>query len=145
MKIYIGKLGTTVVDSKIGFSVNYFRKTRRPRARKPRGNDPIKNKLEDAPTFNSQTGAQITILPEAVDPEISENSIYILQNIKLGSSECLVFFDTGANSHLIDGNLASKEGLQLISCERTKLGLIAGGQVESEFGKFRFNLGPGED
>ena len=27
----------------------------------------------------------------------------------------------------------------------TKLGLIAGGQVESEFGKFRFNLGPGED
>ena len=77
--------------------------------------------------------------------EISENSIYILQNIKLGNSECLVFFDTGANSHLIDGNLASKEGLQLISCERTKLGLIAGGQVESVFGKFRFNLGPGED
>ena len=52
--------------------------------------------------------------------------MYILQNIKLGSSECLVFFDTGANSHLIDGNLASKEGLQLISCERTKIGLIAG-------------------
>ena len=77
--------------------------------------------------------------------EISENSIYILQNIKLGNSECLVFFDTGANSHLIDGNLASKEGLQLISCERTKLGLIAGGQVESEFGRFRFNLGPGEE
>ena len=23
--------------------------------------------------------------------------------------------------------------------------MIAGGQVESEFGKFRFNLGPGED
>ena len=55
-----------------------------------------------------------------------------------------MFFDTGENSHLIDGDLASKE-LQLISRERTKLGLIAGGQVESEFGKFRFNLGPGED
>ena len=58
------------------------------------------------------------IMPEAVDPEISVNSIYILQNIKLGSSECLVFFDTGANSHLIDGDLALKEGLQLISGER---------------------------
>ena len=57
----------------------------------------------------------------------------------------MLFFDTGANSHLIDGNLALKEGLQTISSERTRLGLIAGGQVESEFGKFRFNLGPGED
>ena len=56
-----------------------------------------------------------------------------------------MFFDTGANSHLIYGDLASKEGLQLISHEQTKLGLISGGQVESEFGKFRFNLGPGED
>ena len=35
--------------------------------------------------------------------------------------------------------------MQAISSERTRLGLIAGGQVESEFGKFRFNLGPGED
>ena len=35
--------------------------------------------------------------------------------------------------------------MQPISSERTRLGLIAGGQVESEFGKFRFNLGPGED
>ena len=46
---------------------------------------------------------------------------------------------------MIDGNLALKEGLQAISSERTRLGLIAGGQVESEFGKFRFNLGPGDD
>ena len=101
--------------------------------------------MDEAPTFNSQTGDQVTVQSEAVDPEISENASYILQNIKLGKSECLIFFDTGANSHLIDGNLASKEGLQAISSERTRLGLIAGGYVESEFGKFRFNLGPGED
>ena len=101
--------------------------------------------MDKAHTFNSQTGDQVTVQPETVDPEISENSSYILQNIKLGKSECLIFFDTGANSHLIDGHLASKEGLQAISSERTRLGLIAGGQVESEFGKFRFNLGPGED
>ena len=113
----IGKLGTTVVDSKIKFSVNYVKKTRRPRTRKPRESNQTKIMLEEAPTFNSQTGAQMIIMPEAVDPEISENSIYILQNIKLGSSERLVFFDTGANSHLIDGDLALKEGLQLISLE----------------------------
>ena len=46
---------------------------------------------------------------------------------------------------MIDGNIALKEGLQSISSERTRLGLIAGGQVESEFETFRFNLGPGDD
>ena len=30
---YIGKLGTTVVDSKIRFSVNFFRNKQKPRAR----------------------------------------------------------------------------------------------------------------
>ena len=138
---YIGKLGTTVVDTKIRFSVNYFKKTQRFRARRSRANNP--RSVDEAPTFNSQTGDQVPVQPESVDSEISENSSYILQNIKLGKSECLIFFDTGANSHLIDGNLALKEGLQAISSERTKLAMIAGGQVESEFGKFRFNLGPG--
>ena len=140
---YIGKLRTTLVDSKIRFSVNFFRKNERSRARRTRTNN-LRN-LDEAPTFNSQTGDQVIVQPEAFDPEVSENASYILQNIKLGQSECLVFFDTGANSHLIDGNIALKEGLQAISSERTRLGLIAGGQVESEFGTFRFNLGPGDD
>ena len=140
---YIGKLGTTVVDAKIRFSVNFFRKNRRSRGRRNKANNP--RNLDIAPTFNSQTGDQVIVQPEAVDPEVSESSSYILQNIKVGKSECLVFFDSGANSHLIDGNIAVKEGLQAVSSERTRLGLIAGGQVESEYGIFRFNLGPGDE
>ena len=100
--------------------------------------------LDLAPTFNSQTGDQLVIQPEAVDLEIKESSSYILQNIRIGNSECLVFFDSGANSHLIDVNIAVKEGLQAVSNEKTSLGLISGGQVESEYGVFRFNLGPGD-
>ena len=45
---------------------------------------------------------------------------------------------------MIDGNVAEKEGLQAVSNERTSLGRISGGQVESEYGVFRFNLGPGD-
>ena len=48
--------------------------------------------LDIAPTFNSQTGDQVIVQPEAIDPKIMENSSYILQNIKVGQSECLVFF-----------------------------------------------------
>ena len=121
---YIGKLGTSVVDSKILFSGNFFRKNLRSRGRRTIANN-LRN-LDEAPTFNSQTGDQVIVQPEAVDHEVLEKYSYILQNIKLGKSECLVFFDTGANSHLIDGNIALKERLQAISSERTRLGLIAG-------------------
>ena len=40
--------------------------------------------LDLTPTFNSQTGDQLVIQPEAVDLEIKESSSYILQNIKIG-------------------------------------------------------------
>ena len=97
---YIGKLGTTVVDAKIRFSVNFFRKNRRSRGRKNRANNP-KN-LDIAPTFNSQTGDQVIVQPEAIHPEIMESSSYILQNIKVGQSECLVIFDSGAKLAVLE-------------------------------------------
>ena len=61
-----------------------------------------------------------------------------MQNLRIGNSDCSTLFDPGANAHLIDGQLAKKEKLQLISSNSTALGVIGGGN-------FRFNLGPGED
>ena len=77
--------------------------------------------------------------------ENSENSIYLMQNLRIGKRDCLTFFDSGANTHLVDEQLAQKEKLQLISSNFTALGVIGGGAVMTEYGNFRFNLGPGED
>ena len=63
----------------------------------------------------------------------------------MGDSNCQTFFDSGANAHLIDGQLARSEGLQLISSKAIALGVIGGGSIKTEYGSFRFNLGPGED
>ena len=68
-----------------------------------------------------------------------------MQNLRIGNSNCLTFFNSGVNAHLIDGELAEKEKLQLISSNHTVLGVIGGGSVTMEFGNFRFNLGSGED
>ena len=68
-----------------------------------------------------------------------------MQNLRIGNSDCLTFFDSGANAHLIDGQLVEKEKLKLISNNSTALGVIGGGSVVTEYGNFRFNLGPGED
>ena len=68
-----------------------------------------------------------------------------MQNLRIGNSDCLTFFDAGATDHLIDEQLAEKEKLQLISSNSTALGVIGGGSVMNKYGNFRFNLGPGED
>ena len=55
------------------------------------------------------------ILQESIIPEVLEQSCYLMQTIRIGGSEVLVFFDRGANVHIIDGALAEKEGLQKVS------------------------------
>ena len=85
-----------------------------------------------------------TISPEKIVHEVPEHSCHLMQTIKIGSSEALVFFDRGANIHIIDGSLAEKEGLQKVSSNPTNLTVVGGSKVRSNHGTFRFNLGPGE-
>ena len=68
-----------------------------------------------------------------------------LRTYRIGNSDCLTFFDYGENAYLIDGRLAEEEKFQLIYSNSTALGVIGGGSVMTEYGNFRFNLGPGED
>ena len=77
-----------------------------------------------APTIDSKTGLQVWCQEGNVCSESSESSIYLMQNLRIGNSDCLTFFETGANAHLINGQLANKEKLQLISSKSTALGVI---------------------
>ena len=140
---YFGKLGTTLVDSKIQFSVNFmFKKARR--VGQESSSEPVQRAgiLPPAPTFDSKTGVQVSSLDKNVCSESSENFIYLMQNLRIGNNDCLTFFDSGVNSHLIDGQLVEKEKLQIISSNPTALGVIGSGSVLTKFGNFRFNLGP---
>ena len=57
----------------------------------------------------------------------------------------MTFFDSGANAHLIDRQLARQEELQLISINSIALGVIGAESIRTEYGSFRFNLGSGKD
>lgn len=56
----------------------------------------------------------------------------------------MVFFDRGANIHIIDGSIAEKEGLQKLSSNPTNITVEGGSRVRSNHGTFKFNLGPGD-
>ena len=68
-----------------------------------------------APVIDSDTRHRVRCENEDICPESSESLIYLMQNLCVGDSSCLTFFDSGANTHLIDGQLEREEELQLIS------------------------------
>ena len=143
---YIGKLGTTVVDSSMKFSANY---TYQAFSLSHGGVNALGWTQEDfkdkpAPSINSETGEIVKVQSELIIPEVLEHSCYLMQTIKIGGSDVLVFFDRGGNIHNIDGSLAEKEGLQQISSNPTSLTVVGGNKVNSNHGTFRFNLGPGD-
>ena len=95
--------------------------------------------LPPAPTFDSKIGVQIFCQDKNVCSESSDNSIYLMQNLRIGNSDCLTFFYSGANAHLIDEQLAEKGKLKLLSSNSTALGVIEGESVVTEYENFRFN------
>ena len=94
--------------------------------------------LPPAPTFDSETGVRISNEKQKIHPESPEHFIYLMQRLRIGNSECLTFFDSRANAHLIDRNLAKNENLQRISETQSALGVFRGGSIISEFGNFRY-------
>ena len=147
MEKYIGKFGTSIVDSSIKFAVNYTFQINSvaPESSFGTGWDQEIWKTKPAPTINSETGARVKTKPEKIIPEIQEHSCYLMQTVRIGKTDTLVFFDTGANIHLIDGELAIKERLQQISNRPTSLSVVGGDRIKTDYGTYRFNLGPGAE
>ena len=96
------------------------------------------------PSVHTQTGEIVQIPNSDIIPEITEHAHYLMQTLKIGSSEVLTFFDRGANVNLIDGELAVLERLKRTSEKSSTLKVVGGGLVQTDYGNFSFNLGPTE-
>ena len=84
---YIGKLGTIIVDSKIQFTENFmFQNTTRAGSESFYESIHGVGILPPAPTFDSKIGVQIFCQDKNVCSESSDNSIYLMQNLRIGNS-----------------------------------------------------------
>ena len=52
----------------------------------------------------------------------------------MGSSPCLCFYDRGANLNLIDGELAEREELQIVTSKPSILTVAGGREIGTEYG-----------
>ena len=79
MEKYIGKFGTTIVDSSIKFSVNYMYQAHSlaPGSANMLGWGQECDKLEPAPVIDSETGSRMRGSNVKIIPEIREHSSYV--------------------------------------------------------------------
>ena len=59
-----------------------------------------------------------------------------MQWLRIRGTNHLIFFDRGANAHLVQGKMAVAAGFEVTSSRPTSL------TVKTEYGSYRFNLGP---
>jgi hypothetical protein len=59
----------------------------------------------------------------------SESSCYIMQTLNICSEACLTFYDSGANTHLVQARLAEEAGFHLLSRNSVCFQVAGGGEV----------------
>ena len=85
------------------------------------------------------------ISPSNIIPQSGDDTTFILQFIMLGDQSCMTFYDTGADFHLIKGEIAEKAGLKIVSDRPTMVGHLGGGAMWTSYGIYTVNLGPTVD
>lgn len=99
----------------------------------------------DIPVINTCTGELIETDEDNIIPESKEDAFYIMQILNLRGQDVLTFYDSGANSHLIDGSLAEDINLKVTSEEGVNIQVVGGNKMWSNYGTYAMTLGPNED
>lgn len=94
------------------------------------------------PIINTMSGKCVDVDEKLVIQESSEEATYILQTLNLKGEDCLCFYDSGANQHLIDGQLAESADLKVVSSRSVPIGVVGGGRIWTEYGMYNVILGP---
>jgi len=137
---HLGPFDASISNSPIVYSANFIFHT----AHTQQSINQVHGCIEgtETPTIDTSTGARVKNVEEIIVPEVKQHAFYLMQIIKIGSTQVQLFFDSGANAHLISGELAVTEGLQLISDKPTSITVVGGDRVRTQYGSYRVNLGP---
>jgi len=97
---------------------------------------------EKPPVFNVTSGEVLEHSTCKTLPEAAEDSIYLFQTFMFGSEEVTGFFDSGANAHLIKGDIAELLKLKVLSDDNMSLGTVGGSRIWTNYGLYSLSIGP---
>ena len=139
---YMGKLTPGIDENNLKYAVNFLHQVYSviPNTVTDQGKPQTEHEFN--PVIHTQTGQTKGYNEVVIIPEITEHAAYLMQTIKIGNSEILVFFYRGANVNLISGELAETEGLTKSSLKPTRLTVVGGNSIRTQYGQYKFCLGP---
>ena len=65
-----------------------------------------------------------------------------MQTLCIAGELVLTFFDSGANTHLVEGSLAEHAGFTVLGDHSVSIGVVGGGTIHSGYGQYSCTLGP---
>ena len=86
--------------------------------------------------LDSELGIEVDTATVTVIPEVPEHSFYLMQWLRIGGSNQLIFFDRGANAHLVQGKMAVATGFEITSSRPTSLTIVGGENLKTEYGSY---------
>ena len=99
----------------------------------------------DIPVIDTHSGEVVDISENNIISESKQDAFYIMQILNLRGQDVLTFYDSGANYHLIDGNLAEDISLKVLKKDGVNIQVVGGKKVWSNYGTYGLTLGPSED
>ena len=146
---YLGKISTNIneLNLKVSAKLAWQFHAAAPITRKGLdGGSVVQEPINSSvPCIDTSSGKRVFPEKELIKPESAQHAHYLMQILQIGDSQILAFFDSGANSHLISREVALRENLEKYSETPTKITVVGGGTVCSEYGSFNFCLGPDQD
>jgi hypothetical protein len=104
------------------------------------------SKKDQTVAYNTRTGGMRTITQkDTVILPSKEEAFFVMQQLSIGGEDVLTFYDSGANIHLVEGELAERVGFTVLNDRCVSIGVVGGGQVWSEYGQYSCVLGPDTD
>ena len=118
-KKYLGKLNTSKINTSISFTVNFNYQVYSLAPCTTLGGCACCEKpnppSSSTPSFDSELGVEVDTARVTVILEIPEHSFYLMQWLRIGGTNHLIFFDRGANPQLVQGKMAVAAGFEITS------------------------------
>ena len=93
--------------------------------------------------FDTATGEKREIKDsDKVVKASQEVAFYAMQTIRIKDKDVLLFFDSGSNGHLIEGSLAEKLELDVVTDDIVPIGALGGKTIWSDYGTYMLTIGP---
>ena len=107
---------------------------------RPRSKSSKVNPKVEVPKYDTETGDNLNA-NTPITRENGQDAVYIFQIVRIKDRNILIFYDSGATSHVVRGRLAEESKFKVVSQRVEMIGTVSNRSLWTEYGKYSAVLG----